>query len=87
LLLLRPLWLQEEKAGFLQIHAMVKRHAHLNGSDAGRLAIAHIKSHTAQLDSILDTPERVSLREQRLDLDEQGALVSEEDVRPGTRAR
>ena len=85
MLLLRPLWLQEEKAGFLQIQAMVKRHAHLNGSDAGRLAIAHIKSHTAQLDSILDTPERVSLREQRLD--EQGALVSEEDVRPGTRAR
>lgn len=35
-LLLRPLYLQKEKAGFHQVQAMVKRHAREKDTDAGR---------------------------------------------------
>jgi hypothetical protein len=77
---LRPLWLQDEAAGFQQSQALVKRHAYEKGTDAGRKAIEHVKNHTRYLDSILNGPTPIQLREIRVA--QHGQVVSEEEVAP-----
>lgn len=80
LLLFRPLWLQEENAGFARVQAMVKRHAHDKGTDEARLAIDAVKTYTKSLDIILSEPQLITLRERRVN--SEGAIVSEEEVTP-----
>jgi hypothetical protein len=67
LMLLRPLHLQNEKAGFAQIQAMTKRHAHEKGTPESKRALVAIKSYTAALKHILRNPDLIQLREERLD--------------------
>ena len=80
LFILRPLWLQQETASFLQVQALVKQHAHLKGTPEGKLAIEHIKNHTRALDVAPSNTSLVSLREQRVN--QTGVIVSTEDVTP-----
>ena len=77
---LRPLWLQEEVAGFQQSQAVVKRHAYEKGMDAGREAIEHVRNHTRYLDSILNGPTPIELGEIRVG--QNGQIVDEEEVTP-----
>lgn len=77
---LRPLWLQEEPAGFQQSQALVKRHAYEKATDAGREAIEHVKNHTRYLDSILNGPTAIQLREIRVA--QNGQVLNEEEVTP-----
>jgi hypothetical protein len=79
-MLFRPLHLQEEKAGFLQVQAMVKRHAYEKGTDEGKRAIENVKSYTAALNTILKNQDLMRLREQKVD--DAGVVVSDEDVTP-----
>ena len=80
LLLFRPLWLQEESAGFAKVQAMVKRHAHDKGTEDGRRAIDAVKTYTKSLDIILSEPQLITLRERRVN--SRGATISEEEVTP-----
>jgi hypothetical protein len=80
-MLFRPLHLQEEKAGFLQVQAMVKRHAYEKGTEESRRAIETVKSYTAALNTILKNQDLMQLREQKLD--EAGAVISDEEVTAG----
>ncbi len=80
LMLLRPLHLQTEKAGFAQVQAMMKRHARGKGTPEGKQAVAAVKSYTKALNSIRRDPELVQLREQRVDA--AGTVLHERDVPP-----
>ena len=77
---LRPLYLQDEPAGFQQCQAMVKRHAHDVGTDEGSEAIRHIKNHTRRLDSILNGPMPIQFRE--LLLGPGHEVLGDEQVKP-----
>ena len=82
---LRPLWLQEEPAGFQQSQALVKRHAYEKGTDAGREAIEHVKNHTRYLDSILNGPTPIQLREIRVGPGRRGRQTRKQvDARGGS---
>jgi hypothetical protein len=80
LMLFRPLHLQQEKAGFSQVQAMVKRHAYESGTDEGKEAIEGVRSFTENLSHILGDQRLIQLREQRVDT--VGAVVSEGGVTP-----
>lgn len=67
LMLLRPLHLEGEQAGFPKVHTMIKRHAYDKGTDEGRRAIKVVKTYTAGLKTILNNPDLLDLREKRVD--------------------
>lgn len=77
---LRPLYLQDEPAGFQQCQAIVKRHARDVGTNEGSEAIEQIKNHTRFLDSILNGPMPIQLRE--LMLGPGREVLSDEQVKP-----
>jgi len=81
LMLFRPLWLREESAGFWQVQAMVKRHAHQKGTAGGRVAISYVKTYAKALNTLLSEAQSIGLREQRINA--KGEIVAEEDVVPG----
>jgi hypothetical protein len=80
LMLFRPLHLRDEKAGFMSVQNMVKRHAYEKGTDAGPRAIDTVKTYTAGLNKILSDPDLMALREEQVDA--AGNVVHTEDVAP-----
>jgi hypothetical protein len=78
-LLLRPLYLRKEAAGFLKVQAMVKRHAYERDTDEGRRAIEVVKAYTDALQRILAEPD-IRLQERRVDKD--GNVVHTEEASP-----
>lgn len=79
LMLMRPLHLQNEQAGFQQVQAMTKRHAHEKGTAEGRSAIAAIKSYTTALKQVLRQHDLIRLNEEHVGQD---GVVRAQEVPP-----